>query len=61
MVLKDLKEKKEELETSYLAAREYLKMDKQKCFEEFNKQLAKSVEEKVEEFREQIKDKSFIN
>ena len=58
MVLKDLSEKKEELETAYLAAKEYTKVQKQKGLQEFNMNLARTVEHKVDEFRSQIKDKS---
>lgn len=58
-VLKDLAEKKEELELSYLAAKEYLVMNKSKNLEEFNAELAKSLDKKVEEFKEQVKDSNF--
>ncbi len=58
-MLKDLSEKKEELELSYLAAKEYLVMNKSKNLEEFNTELAKSLDKKVEEFKDQVKDSNF--
>ena len=53
-LLGDLKEKSEELELSYLAAREYLKNDKHRSIEEFNEKSAKNIEDKTIEFKNQI-------
>ena len=50
-MLKDLKEKKEELETSYSAAKEYLKINKQRVMEQFDMKLEQKITDKVEEFR----------
>jgi len=54
MLLADLKEKKEELETSFLAAKEYVRINKARLIEEYNAKLEKKMEEKIQEFRGQI-------
>lgn len=57
MLLADLKEKKEELDTAYLAAKEYLRINKTKLVDEFNQKLDRKIEDKIQEFRNQIASK----
>ena len=54
MMLEDLKEKKEELDTSYIASEEYLRKQKIRSQEEFDETAKKEMLDRVEKFRKQL-------
>ncbi len=51
MILEDLKEKRDELETTHLAAQEYLKRETRKSADDFKKKSYETIEIKIKEFR----------
>ena len=54
MILNDLKDKKDELETSFMAAQEYLRKAKIRSIEEFSEAGKKELSERIEKFKKQL-------